>query len=330
MIRHLGIVTPVLDDWESLAILLRAIDGRFSGTRQEISVFVVDDGSRENLDPTRLGLPAQGTIRELRVIRLATNLGHQRAIAVGLIEATRVPGLDAVLVMDSDGEDRPEDIDTLLAAAESHPGQIVMALRAKRSESLGFRIAYQIYKLLFRVATGRIINFGNFSLLPIAAARRLIHMPELWNNLAASVMRSRIPFQAVPTVRGQRYAGFSRLNTSGLITHGLSAMSVYADVIFVRLLAASATLAGLSIIGILVAAFIRLFTNLATPGWATNVVGNLLVVLLQTVVIVVASVLMQLAGRSNRQIVPVLDAAAFVAESRSFAPRTDADPASRG
>jgi len=328
MIRHLGIVTPILDDWESLAILLRAIDARFSETGTDISVFAVDDGSREELDPARLELSGQGAIKELRVIRLATNLGHQRAIAIGLIEASRVAGLDAVLVMDSDGEDRPEDIDTLLAAAERHPGQVIMALRAKRSESLGFRIAYHIYKLLFRVATGRVINFGNFSLLPLAAVRRLIHMPELWNNLAASVMRSRIPFHAVPTVRGQRYAGLSRLNTAGLITHGLSAMSVYADVIFVRLLAASATLAGLSIAGILVAAFIRLFTNLATPGWATNVVGSLLVVLLQTVVIVVASVLMQLAGRSNRQIVPALDAAVFIAESRSVAPQANADPAS--
>lgn len=325
MIRHLGIVTPVLDDWESLAILLRALDVELADAAHAITIFVVDDGSREAFDAAPLARAATGVVKTVHLIRLEANLGHQRAIAIGLIEAARQPGLDAVVVMDSDGEDRPEDIRALLAASMAHPGQIIMAQRAKRSETWGFRGAYQIYKLMFRLATGRVINFGNFSLLPIAAVRRLIHMPELWNHLAASIMRSRIPFRAVPTMRGHRYAGQSRLNMAGLIMHGLSAMSVYADVIFVRVLAAAAMLAGLSVLGMVAVAAIRLFTSLAIPGWATNAVGNLLVVLLQAVVIVVAATLMQLAGRSNRQIVPALDAVAFIAERRDIALRaTDA------
>jgi hypothetical protein len=330
MIRQIGLVTPVLDDWESLAVLLRAIDAQLAGSGREVSVFVIDDGSRVAFDPVRLAPLAGGAITALRVIRLVTNLGHQRAIAIGLIEAARQPDLDAVLVMDSDGEDRPEDILTLFARAELHPGQIVMAQRAKRSESLAFRVAYRIYKWMFHLATGRVINFGNFSLLPLPAVRRLIHMPELWNNLAACVMRSRIPFQTVPTARGTRYAGQSRLNAAGLITHGLSAMSVYTDVIFVRILAAAAMLAGFSVVGMLAVTAIRLFTNLATPGWATTVVGSLLVVLLQTVVIVIASTLMQLAGRSNRQIVPAMDAGVFIAGSQAVPPRPDSDPAGHG
>jgi len=318
MIRDVGIVMPVLDDWESLAVLLRELDIHLAGSVGSVHVFIVDDGSRAPFDPTLLDLPATGVIAGMRVIRLAGNLGHQRAIAVGLIEAAQRDDLDAVIVMDSDGEDRPEDIPRMLTTAESSPDVVVMAQRAKRSEALGFRLAYAAYKLLFRVATGKAINFGNFSLLPMAAARRLIYMPELWNNLPASVMRSRIPFLAIPTARGHRYAGQSRLNAVGLITHGLSAMSVYADVIFVRILAAAAVLAGCSIVGMAVVTAIRLFTTMAAPGWATNVVGNLLVLLLQTVVIVVVSTLMQLAGRSNRQIVPAVDAAAFVAERRDM------------
>ena len=312
MIAQLGIVTPVLDDWESLAILLRGIDSQLHGVTAH--VFVVDDGSRAAFDPASLNLDRAGAIGAISIIRLAANVGHQRAIAIGLIEAARRDELDGVVVLDSDGEDRPEDIPRLLAAAAANPGAIILAQRAKRSENWRFRLAYRAYKAVFHLATGRMIDFGNFSLLPIGAVRRLIHMSELWNNLAATVMRSRIPVRSVPTDRGHRYAGQSRMNMAGLVTHGLSAMSVYTDVIFVRLLAATAALATLSIVGIAVTAAIRLFTTLATPGWATNVVGNLLVLLLQTVVIVAASALMLLAGRSNRQIVPAVDAASYVAE----------------
>lgn len=314
MIVRLGIVTPVLDDWDSLAILLREIDRQLHGGGQQVHVFVVDDGSRLPLEPSMLDFAPDGAIAAVNLIRLAANLGHQRAIAIGLIEASRQADLDAVVVMDSDGEDRPEDIPRLIAAAGANPGHIILARRAKRSEALGFRIGYRIYKSMFRLATGRVIDFGNFSLLPIPAVCRLTHMSELWNNLAACVMRSRIPFQAIATDRGHRYAGQSRMNMAGLITHGLSAMSVYTDVIFVRMLAAAAALAGLSLLGMLITTAVRLFTTLATPGWATAVVGNLVVVLLQTVVIVVASSLMLLAGRGSRQIVPAVDAAAYIAE----------------
>ena len=314
MTMRLGIVTPVLDDWDSLAILLREINLQLRDAGHHVHVFVVDDGSRLPLDTATLGFAPDGAIVAINLIRLAANLGHQRAIAIGLIEASRQADLDAVVVMDSDGEDRPEDIPRLIAAAGANPDHIILARRAKRSEALGFRIGYRIYKSMFRLATGRVIDFGNFSLIPMAAARRLTHMPELWNNLAACVMRSRIPFQSVATDRGHRYAGQSRMNMAGLITHGLSAMSVYTDVIFVRMLAAAGVLSGLSLLGILIATGIRLFTTLAAPGWATAVVGNLFVVLLQTVVIVVASSLMLLAGRSSRQIVPAVDAGIYIAE----------------
>jgi polyisoprenyl-phosphate glycosyltransferase len=314
MTMRIGIVTPVLDDWESLAILLRETDRQFAATGENIHVFAVDDGSRLPFDPAALDLPAEGAIQSLQVIRLAANMGHQRAIAIGLIEASRDPDLDAIVVMDSDGEDRPEDIAQFIAAARSHPGQIILARRAKRSETLQFRLGYRVYKAMFRMATGRVIDFGNFSLLPIATARRLTYMPEIWNNLAACIMRSRIPFHAIATDRGTRYAGQSRMNMAGLVTHGLSAMSVYTDVIFVRMLAAAAVAGAVGVAGILVAVFMRLFTTLAAPGWATAVVGNLLVVLLQMAVIVIASALMLLAGRSSRQIIPAVDAASYIAQ----------------
>jgi polyisoprenyl-phosphate glycosyltransferase len=129
--------------------------------------------------------------------------------------------------MDSDGQDRPIDIALLLASSCRHPRHVVLARRAKRSESYAFRACYGVYRLLFYALTGQPISFGNFCVIPIAAVRRLAHMPELWNNLAASIMRSRLSYTMVPTTRGGRLAGRSQMNLVSLILHGLTAMSVY-------------------------------------------------------------------------------------------------------
>lgn len=152
----------------------------------------------------------------------------------------------------------------------------------------------------------------------MAAVRRLVYMPELWNHLAASIMRSRLPYLAVPTARGVRFAGRSRMNLVGLIVHGLSALSVYTDMIFVRVLLAAGAIAGAAGLGIVAVAAIRFGTTLGIPGWATTVVGDLAIVLLLTLVVVIAATLTMLAGRSNRPIVPIADAPQFIAERHRF------------
>jgi len=226
-----------------------------------------------------------------------------------------------VVVMDSDGEDRPADIAALIAAGEQHPERVVFAARTKRTEAVSFRAFYACYKLLFQLLTGREISFGNFALLPIAAVRRLVHMPELWNNLAAAIMRSRLRYMTVPTSRGARYAGHSSMGIVALIVHGLSAMSVYTDAIFVRIMIMASVVGVLSVLGIVAVAAIRFVTDLAIPGWATTVVGDLFIVLMQTAVVMTAVSLTMLAGRSNRPIIPLIDAPSFVARRETWLDR---------
>lgn len=313
MIRRIAIVTPVLDDWDSFIALTGEIAQRFKADEIVFHLVAVDDGSNAPLDLATLPLPADGAIASVEILRLVVNLGHQRAIAVGLCAIAERKDIDAVIVMDCDGEDRPIDIANLLAAGERYPLHVAVAHRTKRSETRTFRFLYAAYKLLFHILIGRTINFGNYSLIPMSAVQRLVHMPELWNNLAAAILRSRLRYLPVPTIRGRRYAGRSRMNLVSLIVHGLSAMSVYSDAIFVRTLIAAAFIAMTSIFGIISIAAIRFATDLAIPGWATTVVGDLLIILMQTVVIVVATSLMMLAGRSNRPIIPAVDARVFIA-----------------
>jgi len=322
----IAIVTPVLDDWVPFTVLVEEISSLFSGSQFAFHICAVDDGSSTPFDADVVSLPEGSCILSIEVIRLAANLGHQRAIAVGLCTIAESSEIDAVLVMDSDGQDRPIDIALLLASSCRHPRDVVLAKRAKRSESYVFRAWYAVYRLLFYALTGQPISFGNFCVIPITAVRRLAHMPELWNNLAASVMRSRLSYTMVPTTRGCRLAGRSKMNLVSLILHGLTAMSVYSDTIFVRILLAAAFVAAAAGLGIAAVVGIRTATDLAIPGWATVAAGDLLIILLQTLVIVVVVTLTFLAGRSHRPFVPIVDCPPFIAHRERRRLRRDKAP----
>lgn len=305
-------MVPVLDDWRSFSVLVERIARCAAGDVEWLEIVAVDDGSAESFDPATISLPDAGHVDAIRIVHLALNLGHQRAIAVGLVTLAARKDLDGVIVMDSDGEDRPEEIPLLLEASRASPGQVILAHRSKRSESAMFKAGYGLYKFLFRMLTGRGISFGNFSLLPMAAVRRLVHMPELWNNLPAAITRSRLGFTPVHTIRGTRVAGHSKMNFSSLLIHGLSAMSVYTDFIFVRVLLAATMISALSLLAIGTVLAVRLGTTLAIPGWATTVFGDLVIILFQAMLMIVATSLMVLAGRSARPIVPIADAGVYI------------------
>jgi hypothetical protein len=304
---HLGLVTPVFNDWESLSILLRRISELYCREDITFSVLAIDDGSTRHSGVLDIGVPGASCISRFETLRLATNLGHQRAIAIGLVQLAARSDVEAALVMDSDGEDRPEEIAALVAAARVNPEAVILAERDKRSESFGFKLGYMIYKFLFRVLTGQRISFGNFMIIPKATFISLVSIASLWNNLPATIIRSRNLLVKIPTMRGERYAGESKMNLVALVTHGLSAISVYVDVIFVRLLLGSAALIGAVILAIFFFIGYKFLTNFATPGWTTTLVSTFIIIIIQASIFMVGTTLMLLGGRSNYTIVPALD-----------------------
>ena len=156
---------------------------------------------------------------------------------------------------------------------------------------------------------------ARFCLLPMSIVRRLVYMPELWNNLPAALIRSRVRYTSVPLARGTRYAGQSKMNLASLIVHGLSAMSVYTDVIFVRIILLAVFVVGLTMLGMMGVVAIRILTDLGIPGWASTMFGDLMIILMQTLVMVIATSLVLLAGRSQRPIVPFTDSSDFIIKS---------------
>ena len=76
--------------------------------------------------------------------------------------------------------------------------KIVFAERAKRSESLAFRVFYGLYKLVHRVLTGQGVRVGNFSVIPRARLASLVVVSEMWNHYAAAAFASRQPYRPGP------------------------------------------------------------------------------------------------------------------------------------
>lgn len=321
--KRLRIVIPVFNDWESLNILLRELDAVAPALPYRVVVSAVDDGSIQSSEGMLTSVEHLQSLEEVEIVRLSTNVGHQRAIACGLCLACDTADMDAVLIMDSDGEDPPQTIPELLAATSGKKDFCVVGARRKRSENFTFRMSYIIYKNVFKAVTGKRIGHGNFSLLSAGYASRLVMLPDLWNNLAAALMRSRLPIHEVFIDRGTRYAGKSKMNFTSLIVHGFSAISVYADTIFVRLLLATLVGAGITVVASTTAILLRLFVPAyATPGWATTVTFSLIIIVLQAFFTSLTSLLSLLNNRVQRLILPIVDYKPYVRTVEKIFSRT--------
>jgi len=318
--ESLCVVVPVYNDWPSFAILLEKLNQAARTLPVSIIVMGVDDGSIDLEPEWTLATgenPRWDALQGVQIVRLSANVGHQRAIAVGLCVAVEEHDRDAVLVMDGDGEDPPEEIGALLSAATGRVNFCVVAQRRKRTENLTFKLGYLVYRTVFRVVTGRKISFGNFSLTSRSYVRRLVMVPDLWNNMAAAVLRSKLPVERVPIDRGHRYAGKSKMNFVSLVVHGMSGISVYAETIYVRMLLMTVALVGLIAVSVPVLLVLRIYYPLhATPGWATTVSFGMIIIFLQLFLTTISSVLMLLNGRVQRLVLPLMDYKPYVAEKR--------------
>jgi glycosyltransferase involved in cell wall biosynthesis len=321
------ILIPVWNDWASLEELLPRLDQELSLSGVGADILVVDDGSLLDADG-RFDGSSFDSIGRIDVLRLRRNLGHQRAIAIGLAYVEDCLSASVVVVMDADGEDDPADVPRLLARLREEGHQkVVFAERSRRSESFTFRIFYVFYKVLHYLLTGKGVRVGNFSAIPRRRLSSLVVVAEMWNHYAAAVLRSRQPHCMIPTRRRRRLCGRSSMNFVSLVAHGLSAISVYSDVVGVRLLVMSILMAVFTMGGIVAAVIVRLATYWAVPGWASYTVGILLILLVQAVMAAFVFSFVILGSRHGSTFLPRRDYSFFIGglwalhgEEQSLAP----------
>ncbi len=269
------VVTPVYEDVPAATRLLSELKTLYGDT---VYVIAVDDGSVKE--------PMSAEVMEKigiagRVVFLKRNVGHQRALAIGLNMAADLAREDErIVLMDSDGEDRPESIVELLSLLNEQT-DIVVATRKSRIESLKFKLFYRCYKAVFRLLAGRRIAFGNFMAMTKRAAGRLSSMQELAIHVAASVLASKLRIHCEPIDRGPRYAGRSKMNFVGLVLHGFKGLMIFAEDVLVRTGILSASIAALAMLGCVSAVGLK-FAGFASPGWFSMTLGILGVMLIQT------------------------------------------------
>ena len=294
------ILAPVFNDWEASAMLLRDLDVALVRSGMDPHVILIDDGSTDAMPPG-FSAAAYDTLARVEILRLRRNLGHQRAIAAGLVYVYQNVACEAVVVMDADGEDRAEDILKLAQKFKQEGSKfVIFAERSKRLEGPLFRVLYRVYRWIHRAITGDPVRVGNFSMVPFGMLSRLVVVPEIWQHYAAGVIRSRVGHRSTPIARAKRRAGTSKMNFIGLLLHGLGAFFVYGDIIGARLLVA---------IAIALIAEIALAAWLGGTAYLALIFGVILLQAIPTALILVFTVI---GSRANAGFLPIRDCPYFV------------------
>ena len=225
------ILIPVYNDWQSVSKLIDEINNLSVSSEFQISVMIVNDASNHDRQEENKNLE---NINSIKILNMKTNQGHARCIATGLKYINEKEDFDYVIPMDGDGEDRPEEIIEFLNKIKISNNEPIVAERVKRSENLIFKICYQVHKLITLTFTGKYIKFGNFTCLPKTTVQKLINEKSTWNSYSGSLKKVENNLLSIPSTRGTRYFGPSKMSYYNLIKHSLSIISVFRKTFLIR------------------------------------------------------------------------------------------------
>ena len=229
--KKFKILIPVFNDWQSLSKLLNNIDNEIKNITHEISLIIVDDASTFD---RQLDIENLSNIIAIKILSMKENRGHARCIATGLKYIFEKEEFDYVIPMDGDGEDRPEEIIEFIKSSENVPEQTIVGERVKRSEAFIFKFCYFFHKIITLVFTGHSIKFGNFTCLTKSTVEKMINEKATWNSFSGALTKVEKNKVSIPSIRGERYFGPSKMSFSNLINHSLSIISVFKNKVLIR------------------------------------------------------------------------------------------------
>ena len=229
--NKIKILIPVYNDWHSVSKLLENINSEVSTLEGIFSVTIVNDASIENRPEFLSDL---SNLNFVQIINMKENRGHARCNAAGLKHINEKEDFDYIIPMDGDGEDRPQEISLLIEKIKEYPDIVVTANRVKRSESLIFKICYLAHKYLTLVFTGQTIKYGNYTCLPKSAVNAMVNEPATWSSFSGSLAKTAKDKKSIPSERGTRYFGPSKMSFINLLKHSLSIIAVFKKILIIR------------------------------------------------------------------------------------------------
>ena len=268
----LKILIAVYNDWSSLDILLAEIYKKLNQTVwKNYEVYIVNDASTIEI-PEKIK-------RKTKIINLFNNIGSQGAISIGVkYIQKKIDDMTHLLIMDSDGEDKPEDIVRLLDECKINENKIVFARRQKRRESILFRALHFTYKKIFKMLIGKDLDFGNFSCMTKTNLNKIVNINNLQTHYSASILRSKIPFSKIDCEKGFRIEGSSKLNFWKHFAHALMSLSVFVDLIAIKFFFISLVGIVLSIISAITIFIMKLYFPKILLGIASNILLSLAII----------------------------------------------------
>ena len=229
--RKIFILVPIFNDWQSTSKLLEEINLNVKDLNQEFSLIIVNDASTEEQSINSSNLE---NINSIKVLNMRENRGHARCIASGLKYLHEKEEYDYIIPMDGDGEDRPEEIKNFVENINFNPDKAIVGERVKRTEKLIFKICYKIHKALTFLSTGQSIKFGNYTCLPKSTVEKMINEKAIWSSFSGTLQKVEKDKVEVPSERGVRYFGPSKMSFLNLIKHSLSIISVFKFNVLIR------------------------------------------------------------------------------------------------
>jgi len=225
------ILIPLYNDWQSLLKLLENINYHISDIDHIISIVVVNDGSTEKAPNS---FPSYSKINSIKIINLKENVGHARSIATSLKFILENDEFDYIIPMDSDGEDRPEEIKDLIKKIEAQSDLPIVCERVKRSEGFLFKFCYFLHKLITFTFTGKSIRFGNFTCLPKEVVRSMTNEKGTWSSFSGALTKISKVKIGIPSERGTRYVGPSKMSFKNLIVHSFAIIAIFKINVLIR------------------------------------------------------------------------------------------------
>jgi len=229
--KKIKILIPVYNDWKSVFKLIENINSEVSKLGGEFSVIIVNDGSTEIRPEFSLYL---SSLKSIQAINMMENKGHARCNAAGLKYINEKEDFDYVIPMDGDGEDRPEELSLLIKKINEYPNTVVTANRVKRSEGFLFKLCYLVHKYLTLVFTGQTIKYGNYTCLPKSAVNSMVNEPATWSSFSGALAKIVKDRKSIPSERGTRYFGPSKMSFINLLKHSLSIIAVFKTTLLIR------------------------------------------------------------------------------------------------
>ncbi len=257
----ISIITPCFNEEEIIIQFLDDLIERLATLPYQFNIVVVDDCSNDDTITVLKNYEIKAKNISFYALHLKYNAGHQQAIFQGILFLKQLKQ-DYTIIMDSDGEDSPEAIQLLLNQLNF---DIVEVKRGQRSEGIMFSILYYFYKILFRIITGKQMNFGNYCMLN----QKLIERIQLTSfiHLPAYLLKQKAKRTNIIYNRNKRIDGKSKMGYKNLLLHSFKSFVEFGDdlllwflrlfiIVFLLLIATSANLL-----------YQKFITHTAILGW---------------------------------------------------------------